>query len=220
MKKRRIRAPVLSSTVGVGQPLGYKSILSPDTSPRKKAEKLALQQKRRRLLPVAPSQPGRLTTSELQTQERKEAYKPRAACKDTVCSPKLPPAATKAAEEAGWVNTQKRKALVEPRAACKDTACRPELPAALAGAAKEAKCADHGPAVQTPPQRPRQATALVASNDSAQHEVVSTAEVKFTPLPQPHGLPGWERFYPRQATVQLALGTTACASMSVWLSSA
>ena len=176
MKKRRLKAPVLSSTVGVGQPHGCKSILSPDTSPRKKAEKLVLQQKRRRLLPVAPSQPGRLITSALQTQEGKEADK--------------------------------------PRAACKDTACRPELPAALAGAAKQAKCADHGPAVQTPPQRPRQATALVASNDSAQHEV-STADVKFTPLPQPHGLPGWDRFYPGQATVQLALGTTACAPMSV-----
>ena len=181
MKKRRIKAPVLSSTVGIGQPLGCKSILSPGTSPRQNAEKLMLQQKRRRLLPVAPSQPGRLTTSESQAQERKKADR--------------------------------------PHAACKDTACRPELPAALAGAAKEAKCADHGPAVQTPPQRPRQATALVASNDSAEHEVVS-AEVKFTPLPQPHGLPGWERFYPGQATVQLALGTTTCASMSAWLASA
>ena len=73
--------------------------------------------------------------------------------------------------------------------------------------------------MQTPPQRPRQATALVASSDSAQYEVVS-AEVKFTPLPQPHGLPGWERFHPGQATVQLALGTTARASMSVWLACA
>lgn len=158
---------MLSCTVGTGQAVGCKSTLSSNTSLRNDSGKLALQQKRRWLLPIALLQPGKLTTSKSQTQERKEADKPCAACKDTVCSPELPPATTKAAEEAGWVVTQKYKALDEPCAACKDTARRPELPAALAGAAKEAKCADHRPAVQAPPQRPRQATALVARNDSA-----------------------------------------------------